>query len=77
MAATRLRIFVSSAIAYLKSHGRVSSSEYQKIVGAIKKTATRDLNDLKAKGLIVQRGRLGPGVHYVLSKGDIKGTKGT
>jgi predicted HTH transcriptional regulator len=55
----------------------VSNSEYQKIAGAIKKTATRDLNDLKAKGLIVQRGRRGPGVHYVLSKGDRKGTKGT
>lgn len=45
---------------------------------AIKKTATRDLNALKEKGLIEQIGIRGPGVHYVLAKkGDIMRTMET
>jgi hypothetical protein len=51
---------------------------YQKVANAIKKTATRDLNDLKEKGLIEQVGHRGPGVHYVLlKKRDKMGTIGT
>jgi ATP-dependent DNA helicase RecG len=66
------------AIMYLKTHGKISNTEYQQVADAIKKTATRDLNDLKKKGLVDQRGIRGPGVHYVLTqKGDIKGTLGT
>lgn len=66
------------AIMYLKTHGKISNTEYQQVADAIKKTATRDLNDLKKKGLVDRRGIRGPGVHYVLAqKGDIKGTLGT
>lgn len=67
-----------AAIAYIKAHGKISNAEYQQVAGAIKKTATRDLNGLKEKGVVEQRGSRGPGVHYVLArKGDIKGTLGT
>ena len=63
------------ALAYLKTHGKISNTEYQEVAKAIKKTATRDLNELKEKGIVEQRGNRGPGVHYVLAKkGDIKGT---
>ena len=56
----------------------ITNAEYQQVAGAIKKTATRDLNDLKEKGIVEQRGSRGPGVHYVLArKGDINGTLGT
>jgi predicted HTH transcriptional regulator len=66
------------ALAYLKTHGKISNTEYQEVAKAIKKTATRDLNELKEKGIVEQRGNRGPGVHYVLAKkGDIKGTLGT
>jgi ATP-dependent DNA helicase RecG len=66
------------ALAHLKTHGKISNAEYQQIANAIKKTATRDLNDLKGKGIVEQRGSRGPGVHYVLAKrGDIKRTLGT
>lgn len=66
------------ALAYLKMHGKITNADYQQVAGAIKKTATRDLNDLKNKGVLEQRGSRGPGVHYVLaSKRDIKGTLGT
>jgi ATP-dependent DNA helicase RecG len=59
------------ALAYLKTHGKISNTEYQQVASAIKKTATRDLNDLKEKGLVEQKGIRGPGVHYILAK---KGT---
>jgi predicted HTH transcriptional regulator len=65
------------AITWLKAHRRISNAEYQDITGAIKKTATRDLHDLKEKGVLEQRGTRGPGVHYVLAKGDKKETNGT
>jgi predicted HTH transcriptional regulator len=57
-----------AGIAYLKNHGSISNTEYQQVTHAIKKTATRDLAALKEKGLIEQKGRRGPGVHYVLAK---------
>lgn len=65
-------------IAYLKVQGRISNPEYQQLTKATKKTSTRDLSDLKVKGIVLQIGFRGPGVHYVLAnKGDKKGTIGT
>ena len=65
-------------IAHLKAHRRISNPEYQKLTAAIPRTATRDLKDLKEKGILVQVGLRGPGVHYVLAKrGDTMGTKRT
>ncbi|RJR29731.1 MAG: DUF4062 domain-containing protein [Desulfobacteraceae bacterium] len=66
------------AIGYLKTQGRISNTEYQQVANSIKKTASRDLSDLKAKGIIEQRGDRGPGVYYVLAKKrDKMGTMGT
>jgi len=66
------------AINHIKTRGRISNTEYQQVAHAIKKTATRDLNDLKDKGLITQIGSRGAGVHYVLAKKrDKMGTMGT
>jgi predicted HTH transcriptional regulator len=66
------------AIAHVKIEGRIGNLEYQRLTGAIKKTATRDLDDLVARDLLVKVGTTGRGVHYALArKGDIKGTKGT
>ncbi len=63
------------AITYLKMNHRISNPEYQKLTRAIKKTATRDLSDLKKMGIVKQVGSRGPGVHYVLAKNrDIIGT---
>lgn len=56
------------AIAFLKGRGRVSNSEYQDLTGAIKRTASRDIEALQRLGLIEKRGDRGPGVHYVLSR---------
>lgn len=66
------------AVVYLKTNGKISNTEYQRVANAIKKTATRDLNDLKQKGVLEQIGSRGAGVHYILAKKrDIMGTMGT
>jgi predicted HTH transcriptional regulator len=66
------------AIAHVKAEGRIGNLEYQQLTGAIKKTATRDLDDLVAQDLLVKVGTTGRGVYYALvRKGDIKGTKET
>jgi len=65
-------------LGFLKTNRRISNPEYQKLAKTTKKTATRDLADLREKGVVEQRGEHGPGVHYVLaSKRDKKGTMGT
>jgi predicted HTH transcriptional regulator len=66
------------AITYVKAHGSISNSEYQQVASTNKKTATRDLGDMKTKGIIEQRGERGPNVHYVIAKqGDKMGSLGT
>jgi len=59
------------ALLYIKAQGKISNKEYQQVTKAIKKTATRDLIDLREKEIIEQIGTKGPGVHYVLAR---KGT---
>jgi ATP-dependent DNA helicase RecG len=66
------------AITLLKTAGRLSNADYQKLTNAIKKTASRDLEDLRRKGVVLKIGKTGRGTYYVLSShGDIKGTKET
>ncbi|MFA6094064.1 MAG: ATP-binding protein [Elusimicrobiota bacterium] len=66
------------AIAYVREKGRIGNVEYQQLTKAIKKTASRDLDDLVKKGVLAKFGTTGRGTYYGLaSKGDIKGTKGT
>ncbi len=65
------------ALGFLKAHRRISNPEYQKLTKTTKKTATRDLGDLREKGVVEQRGDRGPGVHYMLAgKRDKKGDNG-
>ncbi|MBC8477968.1 hypothetical protein H8D51_00325, partial [bacterium] len=62
------------ALAFVKLEGRISNSEYQRVADCSKKTATRDLTNLKT-GILKQVGTSGPGVHYLLrSREDILGT---
>jgi hypothetical protein len=66
------------AIVHVKIEGRIGNLEHRRLTGAIKKTATRDLDDLVARGLLIKIGTTGRGVHFVRAqKGDTKGTKGT
>jgi len=60
------------AVMYVKERGKITNKEYQKLVGVIKKTASRDLVDLVGEEIFSQSGVTGKGTFYVL-----KGTKGT
>ena len=59
----------------VKAAGRINNAGYQKLTRAIRKTASRDLEDLRRKRVFKKIGKTGRGTYYVLaSKGDIKGT---
>ncbi|MCF8084388.1 MAG: DUF4062 domain-containing protein [Deltaproteobacteria bacterium] len=64
------------AIRFLKVHGRITNSMYQKEFSVAKRTASIDLSDLVDFGLIKKIGTTGRGVYYRLSKGARKGQKG-
>ena len=68
----------NKAIDFVRANGRIGNAEYQRLGGVTKKTASRDLDDLVARGVFERSGTTGRGTHYVLGrKGNIKGTKGT
>ncbi|HUT36137.1 MAG TPA: ATP-binding protein [Planctomycetota bacterium] len=67
-----------AAVRFVRVNRRIGNLDYQKLTGAIKKTASRDLDDLVRRGVFEKVGTTGRGTCYVLAKkGDIKGTKGT
>lgn len=52
-------------INYIKEHGKITNTEYQAITNVSKRTATRELNELKEKGLLVSEGATtGRGIFY-------------
>ncbi len=53
-------------VSYVKKTGRISNSEYQKLTGATRKTAARDLDDLVEKDIFARVGEK-RGSHYVLA----------
>ncbi len=66
------------ALQQIKIFKRMNNSEYQNITGAIKKTASRDLDDLVIKKILVKSGTTGRGVIYEIGKKqDIEGTMET
>ena len=66
------------AVAYVKAKGRISNRDYRELTGTIIRTASRDLEDLVAKGIFLKVGTTGRNTHYVLTrKQDIKRTNGT
>ena len=64
------------AINYLKIHERITNSQYQEEFSVAKRTASLDLAELVAVGLIEKVGSTGKGVYYQLAKGASKGQKG-
>jgi len=64
------------AINYLKIHERITNSQYQEEFSVAKRTASLDLAELVAVGLIERVGSTGKGVYYQLAKGASKGQKG-
>lgn len=56
------------AIAYTKTHGRITSREYQDLAGVSRQTASRDLDELVRKGVVSRHGAR-RGVYYDLKRG--------
>lgn len=54
------------AVAHVKSNGHIANSEYQRLTGATRKTAARDLDELIAKDIFKRVGEK-RGSHYVLA----------
>ena len=55
-------------IGLLKTQGRITNAEYQRVTRASRATASRDLEGLVAKGILVKVGKTGKGTHYVLTR---------
>ncbi|KAB2832618.1 MAG: hypothetical protein F9K49_07850, partial [Caedimonadaceae bacterium] len=56
------------AVTYTKEHEAISNTEYQTIAGVSKRTASRELNELKLKDILVAEGVGGRGTIYRLKK---------
>jgi len=64
------------SLQFLKTHGKITNSQYQAEFSVAKRTASLDLADLVSAGLIEKAGSTGKGVYYKLAKGATKGQKG-
>jgi ATP-dependent DNA helicase RecG len=64
------------AILYVKEKGKITNMVYQSINNVSKRTATRDLDELITKALIVQIGKTGKGTHYKIKQRGQRGHKG-
>ena len=63
-------------VALLKAKGRIANKSYQEKFGVTKATASRHLEALAVKGILIKIGTTGKGTYYVLSrKGLTKGPK--
>ena len=56
------------AVAFMKTHGRITSAEYQKLTDVSRQTASRDLDQLVVKGVASRHGAR-RGAYYVLKGG--------
>ena len=55
------------AVQYVKEKGKITNSQYQKLCGVSRATASRDLKSLVGKGLLVSSGTKGAGSSYQLA----------
>ena len=53
------------AVEYIKSHGRITNADYQRVADCPQRTATRDLNKLVQDGIVILEGK-GRGAQYRL-----------
>lgn len=56
------------AVAFMKTHGRITSADHQNLTDVSRQTASRDLDELVKKGLSSRHGAK-RGVYYVLKGG--------
>ena len=56
------------AVSYVKEHETISNTEYQTVAGVSKRTATRELSELKLKDILISEGGVGRGTVYRIKK---------
>ncbi len=54
------------AVLYAKENGKITNSQYQRICHISKATATRDIKDLEARGILLNKGTKGSSAVYEL-----------
>ncbi|HOX59720.1 MAG TPA: DeoR family transcriptional regulator [Candidatus Paceibacterota bacterium] len=78
MAELQLNERQKQALTFVKTHGRIDNSDYQKLLSVSKPTASRDLEQLRSLGVLEKIGHTGKGTYYVLArKGLTNGSKGS
>lgn len=55
-------------IVFVKTHGKINNADCQQEWGVSRNTASRDLEELCSKGVLLKVGTTGKGTHYVLSR---------
>jgi predicted HTH transcriptional regulator len=61
-------------VRFVKEHGRITNTGYQKVTEVLKREASRDLKELVDKGIFEKPGSItGKGTYYSLGKGATKG----
>jgi len=56
------------AILFMKEHGNITNAKYQTLIGVSKATATRDLQDLEGRSIIINTGTKGVSSKYELKQ---------
>jgi len=56
----------AKAVLYAKENGKITNSQYQRICHISKATATRDIKDLEARSILVNKGTKGSSAVYEL-----------
>ena len=54
------------AVLYVVENGSITNSQYQKLTNTSKPTATRDLQELESKGILINKGTKGSSSKYEL-----------
>jgi len=54
-------------VQFLRGHGRITNTDYQKAFGVSKPTASRNLNALLQKQVLIKVGQTGKGTYYILN----------
>ena len=56
------------AVHHVKTTGKITNQELRELTGVVIRTASRDLEDLVRKGVLMKMGKTGRSTHYVLAR---------
>ena len=56
------------AVQHVKTTGKITNQEFRELTDVMIRTASRDLEDLVCKGVLLKKGKTGRSTHYVLAR---------